>query len=67
MRNQALACIQHIVDHSLNLRNQSLLMGHTAKHNGIIEAGGMIICTILVHTSYVTGQALYFLLKAYDF
>lgn len=66
MRNQALACIQHIVDHSLNLRTNLPYEAYCeAQWNNrgwwydYLHNPG--------HTSYVTGQALYFLLKAYDF
>ena len=70
MRHQALECIQDIVDHSLNEKSGLLF---DAKVDGEWTTNGWWefyiwgpVEGVTGHSSYLTGQALFYILKAYE-
>jgi len=71
MREQAVECIQNIVNHSLNPQSG---LPFDALHDGEWTTNGWWeyyiwkpVLGISAHSSYVIGQALYYILKAYDY
>ena len=66
MRTQALRCIDHIVRHSLNPANG---LPYTAEESGVWSNRGWWYDRQPVpgHAAYLVGQALYLILKAYDY
>ena len=64
-RRQALTCLQDIVDHSLNPNSG---LPYESLYNGQWSVDGWWQSCLPQrgHTAYVVGQALYYILKAYD-
>jgi len=64
MRNQALDCIEHIVENSMNPQNN---LPYTVEQDGIWSNKGWWYDKQNVpgHTGYLVGQFIYLLLKAY--
>lgn len=65
MRRQAVTCIQNIVDHSLNFSSG---LPYDACNDGVWSVDGWWKEHLHArgHTSYLVGQAVYYILKAYD-
>lgn len=66
MREQAISCIQNIVDNSMNKKSG---LPFDAYMNGIWTTKGWWDDTLAQsgHSSYLVGQAVYYILKAYDY
>lgn len=64
-RLQALSCIQDIVDHSMNVNSG---LPYESCNNGQWSVDGWWQSCLPLHghSSYVVGQALYYILKGYD-
>ena len=65
IREQALSCIDHIVDHSINPQNG---LPYAAENHGVWSNRGWWYDRQMIpgHPAYLVGQAAYLILKAYD-
>ncbi len=66
IRTQALDCIQNIVDHSMN-RQSGLPFDAFMDGKWTTEGWWSERLTQSGHSSYLVGQAIYYILKAYDY
>jgi hypothetical protein len=66
MREQAISCITNIIENSLN---PATGLPYEAYHDGKWSLNGWWFDGMHTsgHTSYLTGQAMYYILKAYDY
>lgn len=66
MRAQALSCITNIVDHSLNPASG---LPYEAYHDGVWSSRGWWFDGMRTpgHSSYLVAQAMYYILKAFEF
>lgn len=66
MREQAISCIQNIVDHSLN-PHSGLPYDSYANEKWSCEGWWYGLLAHKGHSSYLVGEAIYYILKAYQF
>jgi len=66
MREQALACITNIIEHSLNPESG---LPYETYHNGVWSNRGWWFDGMRTpgHSAYLCGQAMYYIMKAYEY
>lgn len=66
MREQALSCIQNVVDNSMNPASG---LPYDALNKGVWDVEGWWFCHMNQrgHASYLVGQAIYYILKAWEY